>query len=148
MIKEVAGADLYNLDVDLLGLQIAVAQRAREQDLACLCADAEDLPFPPGFFDAIVLFATLHHFPDPARLLGHLATRLRPGGFIGILCEPVGHIDPGEVDALFLAELVKGVNEQSFTATEYDAIFRRARLRVESAIIDRNSLKVRLVPFD
>ncbi|MDQ2802379.1 MAG: class I SAM-dependent methyltransferase [Pseudomonadota bacterium] len=149
MIPGLIDAELYNLDVDLLGLQVAaMVQRSRGQHIACLCADAEDLPFPPGFFDAIVLFATLHHFPDPVRLLGHLATRLRAGGFIGVLCEPVGHIDVAAVDRLFLAELRKGVNEQSFTAAEYGAIFRRARLRADEVVIDVDSLKARLVPFD
>jgi hypothetical protein len=56
-------------------------------------------------------------------------------------------VHPGAIDPDFLSELRKGVNEQSFTAPEYDAIFRRARLRTEEAIIDANSLKARLVPL-
>lgn len=143
-----ANVDLYNLDVDLLGLQLGdLVHRRDGRRVAFLCADAEDLPFPPGFFDAVVMFATLHHFPDPARMLAHAATRVRPGGFVGVLCEPVGHIHPGAVDPDFLSELRKGVNEQSFTAPEYDAIFRRARLRAEEAFIDVASLKARLVPL-
>jgi SAM-dependent methyltransferase len=144
-----AGVELYNLDVDLFGLQVAtMVRRAGGQEIVCVCADAEDLPFPPGYFDAVVFFAALHHFPDPARLLSHVATRLRAGGFIGVFCEPVGHIDPSAVDPVFLAELRKGVNEQSFAAAEYGAIFSRARLKVEEAIIDFNSLKARLVPLE
>jgi SAM-dependent methyltransferase len=149
MAAHLGEIELYNLDVDLLGLQVAsMIYHAQRHEIVCLCANAEDLPFPPGYFDAIVLFATLHHFPDPARLLGHIATRLRAGGFVGLFCEPVGHILPSKVEPEFLAELRKGVNEQSFTALEYDAIFRRARLRVEEAVIDFNSLKARLIPFD
>jgi SAM-dependent methyltransferase len=143
-----ANLDLYNLDVDLLGLQLGELLHRRDgRRVSFLCADAEDLPFPPGFFDAVVMFATLHHFPDPARVLGHVATRVRPGGFVGVLCEPVGHIHPGSTSEEFLSELRKGVNEQSFTASEYDAIFRRARLRAEEAFIDIHSLKARLVPL-
>jgi SAM-dependent methyltransferase len=93
------------------------------------------------------MFATLHHFPDPARVLAHIATRVRPEGFVGVFCEPVGHIHPGIVDPMFLSELRKGVNEQSFTAAEYDAMFRRARLRAQEAFIDSYSLKARLVPL-
>ncbi len=148
MAAGLANVDLYNLDVDLLGLQLGDLLHRRDgRPAAFLCADAEDLPFPPGFFDAVVMFATLHHFPDPSRMLGHIATRVKPGGFVGVLCEPVGHVHPGIVDPGFLSELRKGVNEQSFTPCEYDAMFRRARLRVEEARIDVNSLKARLVPL-
>ena len=140
--------ELYNLDVDLLGLQLGdLLHRRAGRAAVFLCADAEDLPFPPGFFDAAVMFATLHHFSDPARVLAHLATRVRPGGFVGVLCEPVGHVHPGAVESAFLSELRKGVNEQSFTPAEYEAMFRRARLRAEEATIDVNSLKARLVPL-
>jgi SAM-dependent methyltransferase/uncharacterized protein YbaR (Trm112 family) len=148
MAAGLANVELYNLDVDVLGLQLGELVHRRDgRPVAFLCADAEDLPFPPAFFDAVVMFATLHHFPDPSRVLSHVATRVRPGGFIGVLCEPVGHAHPGAVDPEFLSELRKGVNEQSFTASEYDAIFRRARLRAEEASIDVNSLKARLVPL-
>ncbi len=142
------GVDLYNLDVDVLGLQLGdLVHRRSNRPVAFLCADAEDLPFPPAFFDAVVMFATLHHFPDPSRMLGHVATRVRPGGFVGVLCEPVGHIHPGTISPEFLSELRKGVNEQSFTPSEYEAIFRRARLRAAEAFIDIDSLKARLVPL-
>jgi SAM-dependent methyltransferase/uncharacterized protein YbaR (Trm112 family) len=148
MAARLSGVDLYNLDVDTIGLQMGeMALRREGLSAAFVCADAEDLPFPPGFFDAVVMFATLHHFPDPARVLGHVATRVKPGGFVGVFCEPVGHVHPGTVDPLFLSELRKGVNEQSFTASEYDAIFRRARLRAQEAFIDSYSLKARLVPL-
>jgi SAM-dependent methyltransferase/uncharacterized protein YbaR (Trm112 family) len=148
MAAGLANVDLCNLDVDLLGLQLGeIVHRRDGRPVSFLCADAEDLPFPPAFFDAVVMFATLHHFPDPARVLGHVATRVRPGGFLGVLCEPVGHPHPGAVDQDFLSELRKGVNEQSFTASEYHGIFRRARLRAEEVTIDVNSLKARLVPL-
>ncbi|MBD0274999.1 MAG: class I SAM-dependent methyltransferase, partial [Acetobacteraceae bacterium] len=137
-----ANIELHNLDVGVLGLQLGEMVHWRDgKGVAFLCGDAEDLPFPPAFFDAVVMFATLHHFPDPARMLGHVATRVRPGGFVGVLCEPVGHIHPGTVSPEFLSELRKGANEQSFTLPEYDAIFRRARLRAEEAFIDVDSLK-------
>lgn len=143
-----AHVELCNLDVDVLGLQLGeLVHRRHGRPVSFLCADAEDLPFPPGFFDAVVMFATLHHFPDPSRLLAHAATRVRPGGFVGVLCEPVGHIHPGATSEEFLSELRKGVNEQSFTASEYEAIFRRARLRADEAFIDIDSLKARLVPL-
>lgn len=150
-IAEIDG-DLYNVDVDLLGLQIGCLVQDRMEAarpgrrVRQICADAADLPYPDGYFDAVVMFATLHHFPDPARTLAHAARKLRPGGFIGLFCEPVGHVHPGAVDPDFLRELARGVNEQSFLMREWDAIFRAAGLWVEAAQVDFNSLKARLVP--
>jgi len=102
----IAGLDgeLYNVDVDLLGLQVGrMVQRTRGGGVSQICADAENLPFSRGFFDVIVVVASLHHFPDPAATLRGMRNRLAPGGFIGLFCEPVGHIWPGAVDPIFLA---------------------------------------------
>jgi len=145
MIEDLPG-ELYNVDVDLLGLQICrLRQRHARRAMTILCADADNLPFPPGFFDVIVVFASLHHFPDPAALLGKLRSRLKPEGFIGLFCEPVGHIWPGDVPLSVRAELERGVNEQSFTPDEYARIFRLAELETAEAIVDKNSLKARLM---
>lgn len=143
--------ELHNVDVDLLGLQIGCLVQDRmelEQPgrrVRQLCADADELPYADGYFDAIVMFASLHHFPDPARTLAHVATKLRAGGFIGLFCEPVGHVHPGAVDADYLRELQRGVNEQSFLMREWADIVRAARLRVSEAIVQGGSLKARLV---
>ncbi len=147
MIEELDG-ELYNIDVDLLGLQVCrlrQRQRQRQRAMAVLCADANNLPFPPNFFDVIVIFASLHHFPNPASLLAGLRGRLKPGGFLGVMCEPVGHIWPGAVMPAYLAELQRGVNEQSFTPEEYTRIFNLAELDAAEAIVDKSSLKARLV---
>ncbi|MGH4035292.1 SAM-dependent methyltransferase [Actinomycetota bacterium Odt1-20B] len=42
--------------------------------------DADDLRFAPGAFDAVWLFESLLHMPDPRRVLRQLAAILRPGG--------------------------------------------------------------------
>ena len=144
-------AELVNVDVDLLGLQVGrMIARQRGLTMSQLCADAFNLPFATGYFDAIVIFASLHHFPDPAALLEHLRRKLRPGGFIGLFCEPVGHVWPGAVHKPFLEELEKGVNEQSFSLREYELMFRQAELAAAEVVVDFNSLKARLVhaPLD
>jgi SAM-dependent methyltransferase len=140
------GANLVNVDVDLLGLQVGrLVARKEKAAVQFLCADAFDLPFASGYFDAIVIFASLHHFPDPAALLANLAHKLRRGGFIGLFCEPVGHVWPGAVTPEFLAELERGVNEQSFSLREYELMFKRAELMPAEVRVDMNSLKARLV---
>ena len=138
--------ELTNIDVDLLGLQVGrMIARQRGQAMNLICADAFNLPFAPGYFDAIVIFASLHHFPDPAALLEHLRRKLRPGGFIGLFCEPVGHIWPGAPLRSFLDELERGVNEQSFSLREYELMFRQADLAAVEVVVNFNSLKARLV---
>ena len=150
-VAEIEG-ELHNADVDLLGLQIGCLVQDRMElersgrRVHQLCADADDLPYANGYFDAIVMFATLHHFPDPARTLERLAAKLRPSGFIGLFCEPVGHVHAGAVDPLYLQELERGANEQSFLMREWAEIICRGRMRVEKALIDGASLKARLVP--
>lgn len=157
-IAEVGG-ERHNMDVDLLGLQVGCMVQDRmvpERTAAghdpsrvhMVCADADALPYPAGHFDAVAMFATLHHFPDPARTLAGLAGHLRRGGFIAVLCEPVGHFHPGHPDPGFLRELERGVNEQSFLLREWAEIFRTARLDVAEARVDGSSLKARLVPAE
>ncbi len=139
--------EAYNVDVDLLGLQVgSVVQRARGHRVRFICADAHNLPFPEHYFDAIVLFASLHHVPDPAALLRRLRSHLRPGGFIGVFCEPIGQVWPGAVSDAFTAELRHGVNEQGFSLAEYAQIFAGAGLTAAALVADFNSLKARLVP--
>jgi hypothetical protein len=77
-----------------------------------------------------------------AALRGHL----RPGGFIGLFCEPVGQIWPGAPGPAVLADLRLGLNAQGFSLAEYAGIFARARLHVCELVIDGASLKVRLTP--
>jgi SAM-dependent methyltransferase len=165
VIAHVSG-ESYNVDVDLLGLQVgAVVQQARRRSapwgeapmplpatapgsaVGFVCADAHHLPFAERFFDAIVMFASLHHVPQPAALLRSLRGHLRPGGFIGVFCEPIGHIWPGAVDEAFTAELEHGVNEQGFSLAEYAQIFAGAGLQAADLVADHNSLKARLVPM-
>jgi SAM-dependent methyltransferase len=149
-IAEIPGK-LYNIDVDLLGLQIGcLVQDRRESERAWrrviqICGDANNLPFEDRYFDCVVLFATLHHFPDPVQTLRHIAAKITQSGFIGLLCEPVGHVHPGAVEPNFLRELERGVNEQSFLAREWAQIIKEAGLTVVEATIDGGSLKAFLV---
>ena len=49
-----------------------------------LQADIEHMPVKPGSVSTIVMTEVLEHFPNPADVLAHLQTLLRPGGrYIG-----------------------------------------------------------------
>jgi ubiquinone/menaquinone biosynthesis C-methylase UbiE len=116
-----------------------------------ICADANAIPFPDDYFDCIMMFASLHHFPDLAITLRSLAQKIQPNGFLAMLCEPVGHYFGAEIDPLFREELLKGVNEQSFSLAEYAAIFEDAGLVADRIMVDGGSLKAFLkksaIPF-
>ncbi|MBA2281153.1 MAG: methyltransferase domain-containing protein [Acidimicrobiia bacterium] len=137
--------DAVNVDINLPLLELGSlwyehnADDAVSERLAFLCADATDLPFESETFDVVAMFATLHHFPAPEVLLRECRRLVRPDGIVAVLCEPVG----GSLeDTDTLRDLVKGINEQVFTVTEYVAIFAAAGLEVVSGTQVGGSLRV------
>ncbi len=139
-------ARLFNLDIDPFGLVFGTVQRriSGERAIQDVLADGMRLPFPDGSLDAIVTFATLHHFPDPTALLRHLAIKLAPGGLICACCEPVGHVTHETLPADFREELLNGICEQAFEPWEWRSLFDRAGLAIAHVQHDRGSLKVAL----
>ena len=131
---------LYNIDIDVHGLQIGHL-RSHCGNLTFICADAHIIPFPDNYFDCITIFASLHHFPDLRVTLRSLATKINSEGFLAIMCEPVGHPYGTSFDPLFVEELLKGVNEQSFSLAEYALIFQDAGLITDKIIVDGSSIK-------
>ena len=139
-------ARLFNLDIDPFGLVFGTVQRriSGERPIQDVLADGMRLPFPDASLSAIVMFATLHHFPDPAALLRHLAVKLAPGGLICACCEPVGHVTHEALPADFREELLNGICEQAFEPWEWRSLFDRAGLAIAHVQHDRGSLKVAL----
>jgi SAM-dependent methyltransferase/uncharacterized protein YbaR (Trm112 family) len=141
---------LYNLDIDIQGLQLShLVNQHKNINMTCICGDVNNIPFSDFSLDGILMFATLHHLPNPIHTLMMLAQKIRPQGFIAVLCEPVGHYhcppntDPaGYVDAGFLEALRLGVNEQTFSLDEYAAIFQQSGLVVTKVEVNGTSLKV------
>ena len=142
LIGELPGTK-FNVDIDIFGL-IFGSLRQSHPSVQSVAADGTKLPFPDGYFDVIVTFATFHHFPDPIGLLKHLRTKLYPGGLICLLCEPVGQVYRDGAPREFIAELKRGVYEQSFALWEYEEMFRRADLEIVDVRVDTGSLKVAL----
>ena len=91
----------------------AEAERRGVSNVETVIADCHALPFADASLDAVVMFATLHHFPDPVRLLRHLRTKLAPGGLICVLCEPVSHVAREDLPDDYRKELLDGICEQA-----------------------------------
>ncbi len=137
-------ADFYNVDIDPFGLIChSIRDVAEERSTRNIVADGNALPFEDGYFDAIVMFSTFHHFPDPVGLLKSLKAKLTHQGFVALMCEPVGHVFVDTVETAFLNELKKGVYEQSFMLWEYRDLLRAAGFEVKAASVDYGSLKLK-----
>jgi uncharacterized protein YbaR (Trm112 family) len=133
-----------NIDIDLPGLQFAAI---RNDGVTNICADGLALPLADQSIDIVGIFATLHHFPDPVNLLRHIRKKLKPTGRVALMCEPVGHVFLESMYEEYLSELLKGVNEQSFSEEEYVAIFEQSGFRVRNAVMHGSSLKAWLEPI-
>ncbi|MEV6527338.1 methyltransferase domain-containing protein [Longispora sp. NPDC051575] len=75
--------------VDLSAVNIALAQGAAaaaglDPQVSFTVADAEDLPYAAGTFDAVLCECALCTFPDKHTATAELARVLRPGGRLGI----------------------------------------------------------------
>ena len=144
---EGTGGELFNVDIDVQTLQVgALAPRRGAGAVHFVAADAADPPFVDGCFDGIVLFATLHHFADPAAVLGRLRPLLKPDGFLAVMCEPCGHARVPKIDPNYLRELEQGINEQSFSPEEYAQIFGEAGFEATELVVHFSSLKALLRP--
>lgn len=133
---------VVSADIDVQTLQIGALRFSTfRPNVEFLAADAHRLPFADGVFDCAVMFATLHHFLDPAACLRELMRTVRFDGFVAILCEPIGAYRAESLSNEFKADLEQGINEQIFTAEEYGQIFAKAGVQAARAMIDGGSFK-------
>jgi len=83
-------------EIEVCGLELFpdAAARARERIDTVVEANLdqlEDLPFEPGYFDAMICGDVLEHLHDPARLLGVLRPYLADDGALVCSIPNVGH---------------------------------------------------------
>jgi cyclopropane fatty-acyl-phospholipid synthase-like methyltransferase len=81
-VARTTGAEVVGVDINQRALHTAT-EHARTEGMSELVAfrrcDARELPFPNGFFDAILLFESTPHF-ELSPLFREVARVLRPGG--------------------------------------------------------------------
>lgn len=134
----------YNVDIDAFGLMTLNIREKNKGSAAVrnIVANGMQLPFEPKSLDAIIMFATFHHFPDPIALLVHLRSKLKDDGIICLMCEPIGHVfhDTGANE--FIDELNRGVYEQSFMPWEYRDMLSEAGFSIVRTALDSGSLKL------
>jgi len=70
----------FGTDISQGGLQ-----RVQRAGLRLTCADAEELPFVSGCFDAVIATYALEHSLNPVRMLHEMHRVVRPGGRIVLL---------------------------------------------------------------
>jgi ubiquinone/menaquinone biosynthesis C-methylase UbiE len=84
----VVAADLDVKELPPVGGMFAAMREAGEAappaGAAAVSADATNLPFPDGAFDAIIAAEILEHIPDDTAAIAEIARVLRPGGTVAV----------------------------------------------------------------
>jgi ubiquinone/menaquinone biosynthesis C-methylase UbiE len=80
--EQFSPASFFAMDLDPLMIRRAFRylQPDELQHISFCVADALDLPYPEGAFDAVFGFGVLHHVPDWEGALGEVARVLKPQG--------------------------------------------------------------------
>lgn len=70
--------------VDISPEMVRIArEKFPQENVTVLCGDAAQAHFPAPF-DCIVIYNAFPHFPEPERLISHLAGLLAPGGTLTV----------------------------------------------------------------
>lgn len=90
-LARAAGSDGLALGVDISEPMLARAVDAQAgPNVGFLRADAQQLPFRDGSFDAATSLAVLQLIPDPPSTLAEIVRVLKPGGRVAIMVPTVG----------------------------------------------------------
>ncbi len=86
LAEAVSPGRTVGVDMSEMALERARADAASSglTDIEYLAADAYELPFPDGSFDAVHLHQVLQHLSDPERAMQEALRVMTPGGVIGI----------------------------------------------------------------
>lgn len=95
----VAGTLPEGLDLTLAdashGMVVEALERCRALPFGTVTgrqADAADLPFEDGSFDAVIAMHMLYHVPDPAAGIAEMHRILKTGGFLAVTTNGAGNL--------------------------------------------------------
>jgi ubiquinone/menaquinone biosynthesis C-methylase UbiE len=87
--KRVVGLDLTREMLNEAQLQ----SKKKNKSILYLLGDAEELPFMDGQFDCVMTRLTIHHFPEPLKIIKELGRVLKSGGRM-IVSDIISDLDP------------------------------------------------------
>jgi ubiquinone/menaquinone biosynthesis C-methylase UbiE len=120
--------------LDLTPAILARARRSAEAEalanLDFALGDAHALPFADGALDIAVTSYSLHHMPDPARVIGEMARVVKRGGRIGVI--DIRASEDPQVAAMSnrIERLRDASHTRSLPKSEFEAIFAAHGLRI------------------
>jgi len=127
-------ASVTGIDISPNMARIA-QEKYPQENVKILCGDVERTDFD-RLFDCIVVYNAFPHFPDPVRLIAHLASLLKPGGTL-----TVAHgMSREKIDAHHLGAASR-VSNGLMPAEELSAIF-AGHLTVTAMISDDRMYQV------
>lgn len=120
--------------VDISSKLIAVG-RAKYPGLELIEGDIENLPFPAGSMDGVLLSGVIHHFPDPRRCVAEVHRVLRKGGrfmaFDPNRCNPFMWLYRDRSSPFYSSQGVTE-NEHPVLAAQVRAVFGQAGFTVQT----------------
>lgn len=75
---ERGAAKVVGVDISPEMARIA-AEKFSDRRVEVICADVQELEFEQKF-DCVMVYNAFPHFPEPEKLIAHLASQLKPGG--------------------------------------------------------------------
>jgi len=120
--------------VDLTPAMLARARRTAESEglhnLSFTLGDAQSLPFSSGSLDLAVTSYSLHHVPDPARMIREMARVVKVTGRVGII-DIVVPEDPTRAEIANRIEIVRDPSHtRSLPRSEFEKMIAAAGLRI------------------
>jgi ubiquinone/menaquinone biosynthesis C-methylase UbiE len=120
--------------VDLTPAMLARARRTAESEglgnLSFTLGDAQSLPFASGSLDIAVTSYSLHHVPDPARMIREMARVVKRTGRVGII-DIVVPEDPARAEIANRIEIVRDPSHtRSLPRSDFEKMLAAAGLRI------------------
>jgi ubiquinone/menaquinone biosynthesis C-methylase UbiE len=126
-VRWVCGVDLTPA---MLHRARGTAQADGLDNLAFTLGDAQALPFADGSLDISVTSYSLHHMPDPRRVVGGMARVVKRGGRLGII-DIVVPEDAARAEAANRIEIARDVSHtRSLGRKDFDDMIAGAGLRI------------------